>query len=135
MACKCHSVSCTYGKCWLVTDFGFPSLISVTASTGLSSGMCGTTGFHAPELVVVELDDEGNTKPSKFSQKTDVWSLGCILYELVTKQIIFLKDLQTRFFAMGVEGEGLLDERDDDSHPLLLKETFCPIEQRKITFL
>jgi serine/threonine protein kinase len=97
--------------------------------------MRGTTGFRAPELIVVEDDEQGNPKPGEFSRKSDMWSLGCILYELVTKERIFFTDLKTRFFAMGAEAEEFLDALDEEFHPLLLRETFCPVERQEMSFL
>jgi serine/threonine protein kinase len=99
--------------------------------------MRGSPGFRAPELLVMECDAQGNPQPGEFSRKSDIWSVGCILYEIVTGYQIFLNDLQTRFFAMGLAEGGLLDalDIDDNSHPFFLRETFCPIEQRKTCFL
>lgn len=50
-------------------DFGLSRVVDDTAST-----ICGTPAYMAPEIVVNKLYDE----------KADVWSLGVILYELIT---------------------------------------------------
>jgi serine/threonine protein kinase len=39
----------------------------------------GTLPYQSPEVLMGE----------KYNQKTDVWALGCILYELVTKRRAF----------------------------------------------
>jgi serine/threonine protein kinase len=48
-----------------------------------TSGSRGSPGYRAPELV---------REMAQYSTKTDIWSLGCILYELVTYRRAFLDD-------------------------------------------
>lgn len=50
----------------------------------------GTEGYKAPELV-----NSGST----YTDKVDIWALGCIIYELATGKKAFVNDEMTREFA------------------------------------
>jgi len=52
-------------------DFGLAKKLSQKVSR--SSSFVGTLNYSSPEIV--------ENKP--FTEKADIWSLGCILYELV----------------------------------------------------
>jgi serine/threonine protein kinase len=47
----------------------------------------GTTGYRAPELIKDE---------QIFTRKVDIWAVGCIFYEIVTRRKAFRDDLETR---------------------------------------
>jgi serine/threonine protein kinase len=69
-------------KSWKITDFGLTT--EGTSRRLITSAFShGTAGYRAPELV----KDERN-----FNNKSDIWALGCILYELVTDKKPFLSD-------------------------------------------
>jgi len=53
----------------------------------------GKDGYRAPEL----LQD-----PAKYNKKLDIWSLGCLLFELTTGQKAFLTDFHSYQFAQGL---------------------------------
>ena len=40
----------------------------------------GTVGFRAPEVLKEEYDDDGRFIGGSFTKKSDIFSLGCILY-------------------------------------------------------
>jgi serine/threonine protein kinase len=67
----------------VLTDFGFARLVadhSLSVSmSGASGGIVGTPAYIAPEIW------EGETP----AVQTDVYALGCILYEVVTGQMLF----------------------------------------------
>lgn len=55
-----------------ICDFGFAKKLS--ASTNFLQSMKGTPLYLAPEIV----------KEIKYTEKVDIWSFGCIIYELFT---------------------------------------------------
>jgi ankyrin repeat protein len=67
----------------------------------------GTSGYRAPELIV----SEGNPT---YNNKVDIWSLGCVLYELATGKRAFNNDwvvLKHRYERKNKEV--ILDDRFD----------------------
>jgi serine/threonine protein kinase len=55
-----------------ITDFGFAKYFDITGG-GMSETICGTPLYMAPEIM----------KFKKYSIKSDLWSVGVILYEMV----------------------------------------------------
>jgi serine/threonine protein kinase len=49
----------------------------------------GKVGYRAPEAV----------KWNKFSDKGDIWSMGCIIYEALTRKSLFQTDFETCQFS------------------------------------
>ena len=81
---------------WKLADFGLASeATSRTLHTTIDSK--GTSGYRAPELIGWE--------DNKFNNKVDIWSLGCILYELAVGQKAFKNDVAT--FEYKTFGKGL----------------------------
>jgi serine/threonine protein kinase len=79
---------------WKLADFGFTSeATSTTLHTSIEAK--GTDGYRAPELL----------GSSKYNNKADIWSLGCILYELAVRQKAFHDDWAT--FNYKTSGETL----------------------------
>jgi len=67
---------------WKIADFGLTS--ERASGTSVSTQLArGTPGYRAPELFA---------DPPTFSNKIDIWGLGCILYELVVKKKAFQAD-------------------------------------------
>jgi len=62
-----------------------------TAKTTLAGR--GTPGYRAPELF--------NTEKPHFSNRSDIWALGCIFHELATGRTIFSNDFRTFQYALG----------------------------------
>jgi serine/threonine protein kinase len=73
---------------WKIADFGFTSE-GTSHDCRVSSDRRGTSGYMAPEFF-----DE---TPS-FNNKLDIWSMGCILYELVVGQKAFQTDQAVHIF-------------------------------------
>src|SRR5271170_2984969 len=68
---------------WKVADFGLTvqgALTEITTENGM-----GTPCYRAPEL----LNPEGKCK---YSNKVDIWAMGCILYEVVLGKKAFSND-------------------------------------------
>ncbi|KAK2766643.1 hypothetical protein FQN54_005954 [Arachnomyces sp. PD_36] len=67
-----------------ISDFGH-SKRAIDGQTEPRSG-AGTHGYMAPEVFQL-LDD--NKEDSAYTSAVDIWSLGCLLYYILTKQIPF----------------------------------------------
>ena len=96
---------------WKLTDFG---LTSEASSNGLQNTEAsrGSTGYRAPEL----LRDNAT-----YSNKVDVWALGCILHELVTGQKLFLSD-PVAFQQYDITLDIFVNGRIDDASLTIFKE-------------
>jgi serine/threonine protein kinase len=57
----------------------------------------GTDGYRAPELLLIE--DEGGKRPH-YTKKSDIWSLGCIFYELLVSTRAFTTDIAARDYSL-----------------------------------
>lgn len=69
-------------RCWKLADFG-------TASEATSKNLNttrygrGTAGYRAPEIL---------GENAQFNNKSDIWALGCIVYEICVGQKAFSSD-------------------------------------------
>lgn len=71
---------------WIkLADFG----ASKRANNTFLRTLCGTRGYLAPEMQ--GLLPRGMARGEQFTNALDLWSLGCIVYELLTSQIPFLE--------------------------------------------
>jgi hypothetical protein len=70
---------------WKIADFGFAVEGSSKHARDTSKAR-GTSCYRSPELVKEE---------ATFTNKVDIWSLGCILYELATGTTAFRSDMDT----------------------------------------
>jgi serine/threonine protein kinase len=68
---------------WKIADFGFVSQVSSKRSIRASSAVRGTDGYRAPEL---------QTDEPRYSTKTDIWALGCVLHDLAFGRPAFKGD-------------------------------------------
>ena len=80
---------------WKLADFGLTSEAVGTLSTSKSRG---TEGYCAPELLLVLLGEK-----SVYSSKVDIWSIGCILFELAVCQKAFRHDFATLQYRSSTE--------------------------------
>jgi serine/threonine protein kinase len=86
---------------WKIADFGFAT--QGTSQTMHTSKARGTSSYRAPELLTEDRH--------RFSNKVDIWSLGCILYELAVGQKAFNSDIAVFYHKMtGIKLEVKLDE-------------------------
>jgi serine/threonine protein kinase len=73
---------CVRSESWKISDFGFT--FEATSNQAHSSANArGTKGYRAPELV---------QETSVFSWETDIFSTGCVLYELLLGSPPFQSD-------------------------------------------
>lgn len=75
---------------WKIADFGISSVATSKIAQPTKYAR-GTECYRAPELL---------TPPLTFSNKVDIWALGCILYELVTGEFAFSTDWHTREYSL-----------------------------------
>jgi NIMA (never in mitosis gene a)-related kinase 2 len=74
---------------WKIADFGITA--PGTSQKIFSSVYCrGTPNYRAPELLGEE---------PKFNSRSDIWALGCILFEMTTKEKPFPDDYSVGQFA------------------------------------
>src|SRR5947207_12874163 len=83
MACECHWFPQKYGKRWLLADFGS----SLVVGGGRGYGGRKRTQRHATfgRYIAPELRKQSESMPVEFSRKSDIWAIGCVIYELATK--------------------------------------------------
>jgi serine/threonine protein kinase len=72
----------TTDKVWKLADFGLSSNQSGFTVVADELGM-GTPGYRSPELLT----------DSSFTNKSDIWALGCIVYEMVSGVRAYNMDL------------------------------------------
>jgi serine/threonine protein kinase len=56
----------------------------------------GTTGYRAPEIIV----EKNEFEKAKFSKKSDIWALGCLIYESVFLEHAFSSDISIKHFSI-----------------------------------
>src|SRR5271170_3594529 len=69
---------------WKLADFGLSCEGSSKTNRPTQYGRS-TPGYRAPEL----LESDGD---ATYTNKVDIWALGCILYELATRKRAFKND-------------------------------------------
>jgi len=67
-------------QAWKLADFGITTELTSTIVVTLYAR--GTPGYRAPELLI----------QGKYTNKVDIWGVGCILHELVTGEKAFATD-------------------------------------------
>lgn len=70
-------------RCWKIADFGLAS--GATMSLKTTAEGRGKAGYRAPELL--------KEPKAVFNKKADIWSLGCLLFEISTGGKAFPSDL------------------------------------------
>ena len=95
---------------WKIADFGLTSAgTSKRAQTTIYSR--GTCSYRAPELIA----DEKST----YTNKVDIWALGCILYELAFGKKAFVDDLAVYQYSLqwSASGEKMAVPSTSDTIP------------------
>lgn len=95
---------------WKLADFGFSS--EADSKTLLTSNMGrGTTCYRAPELLSFD---------AVYNNKVDIWSMGCILYELAVGRRVFKDDWAASEYK---KSSGTLEIHLDENFSSQCKET------------
>lgn len=100
--CDCHFEDSE--RRLLLSDFGFSKPIT----PGISSDHGGSTGYRAHELL----------KSNEYSDKTDVWAIGCIIMDVATtgRRRAFHDDEEALNYG---KGESTLPKLKSDDNPEL----------------
>jgi len=77
-------------EAWKVTDFGF-TMEGSSRRAYTTVHARGTRSYRAPELI--------RPSQSKYTNKVDLWAIGCILYELVLQRRAFEDDWEVLQYA------------------------------------
>jgi serine/threonine protein kinase len=78
----------------------------------------GTSSYRAPELL--------RSLPAGFNSKTDIWSLGCIGYELLTGQKAFIDDIEVFQYFTGEKTPKQYFKRLDQFSKLYIHDLLEP---------
>ena len=85
---------------WKIADFGLTSRATTTQARTTHGGR-GKQSYRAPELL--------REPKLTFNKKVDIWSFGCILYELITGRKAFESDFKVfEFLASPIKPELVL---------------------------
>lgn len=82
-------------------DFGIASNIAFDSTSIMKFSQAGTFNYISPEALIdtsTECSPAGTQPKIKMSKKSDIWSLGCILYLLLYKKTPFahIKNIHTK---------------------------------------
>jgi serine/threonine protein kinase len=113
MTAKCIVLYSRRSLTWKLADFGI-SMDGTTNTAVTTKYSRGSTCYRAPELVT-------DTKTA-YTNKVDIWSMGCILFELAVGQKAFSDDIAV--YRYGGSGEEFI---------VVLDETFDEISKSRIT--
>lgn len=78
-----------------LTDFGLSFVKGGVGSDSMMQSVCGTPIYMAPEVI----DDLG------YSQQCDIWSIGVIMYTLLTGRPPFLAETEEKLYELIKKGE------------------------------
>lgn len=104
-----------------MTDFGLASEATANQLNDTTSAR-GSVGYRAPELA----------QSSQFSNKVDIWSLGCLFHELATKRRAFHNDYAVLEFCAGnKEFHVCLDNIPDPNAKASISEAISQMLQKE----
>ncbi|KAJ0407823.1 hypothetical protein P43SY_008284 [Pythium insidiosum] len=99
-----------------LADFG-EALMDVPVDGVQLSRTRGTEAIKSPEMLRVKGD--GRKSEARISRASDVWSFGCLLFELLTQQLMFGGDDWAALFAHLAAEHGAPSVRADHREALL----------------
>jgi serine/threonine protein kinase len=88
---------------WKLSDFG--TATQATSSTKHTTSRRGTDSYRAPEILLHK----------RFSKKSDIFALGCILYEIILRRKLFSYDFEIEQY--GRSGESVFPDKWPESPP------------------
>ncbi|EFX66046.1 hypothetical protein DAPPUDRAFT_332607 [Daphnia pulex] len=115
-------------------DFGIATSIQADMTSIMKDSQCGTYNYMTPEAIK-SATPSGTYQEYKISRKTDVWSLGCMLYSLIYKNPPFNFPLKADPMVIAVL-KGCLDRNPRTrpsieqllSHPYLTCTSQSPVQ-------
>ncbi|KAK9477085.1 kinase-like domain-containing protein [Lipomyces japonicus] len=93
-----------------VTDFG---LAKISESGTFLKTFCGTLAYLAPEVIKARDSSVHKTHLSHYSNKVDMWSIGCLAYVLLTGYLPFNGHTQEQLCHQIVNGHYAPQPLDD----------------------
>ncbi len=97
-----------------VADFGLAKRLKAEGSLTITGHLLGTPGFMAPE--------QARGKSGQSTAATDIYSLGAVLYFLLTGVAPFVADSALDALLLVLEGEAVLPRRINPSVPAALED-------------
>lgn len=112
---------------WKIADFGLTAS-GTSQHLRSTSNKRGRASYRAPEII----RDTG----SGYNKKVDIWSLGCILYELCVGKKAFKDDFDTFQFAaskkeFAIEFPSWFDQDAAEQYGPLIREMLHPEYERR----
>lgn len=78
-----------------ITDFG---LAKVQGNGTFMKTFCGTLAYVAPEVIAGKANAEENEKRNEYSSLVDMWSMGCLVYVILTGHLPFSGSTQEQLY-------------------------------------
>ncbi|ABN64940.2 Calcium/calmodulin-dependent protein kinase, partial [Scheffersomyces stipitis CBS 6054] len=85
-----------------ITDFG---LAKFSDNSTFMKTFCGTLAYVAPEVITGKYESSQNESKRNYSSLVDIWSLGCLVYVLLTSHLPFNGKTQAQMFSKIKKGE------------------------------
>ncbi|KAK6455842.1 kinase-like domain-containing protein [Scheffersomyces xylosifermentans] len=86
-----------------ITDFG---LAKFSDNSTFMKTFCGTLAYVAPEVITGKYESsQGDSSKRNYSSLVDIWSLGCLVYVLLTSHLPFNGKTQAQMFQKIKKGE------------------------------
>lgn len=85
-----------------ITDFG---LAKISDNATFMKTFCGTLAYVAPEVITGKFDSSQDSSRANYSSLVDIWSLGCLVYVLLTSHLPFNGKTQAQMFQKIKQGE------------------------------
>lgn len=87
-----------------ISDFG---LAKISDNTTFMKTFCGTLAYVAPEVITGKEESLAASNPDRpnYSSLVDIWSLGCLVYVLLTSHLPFNGKTQNQMFLKIKKGE------------------------------